>query len=279
MNNPTAHTVARFDGVPSETNLWHARCIRWVKKEDVGKMNPNSLNSIHCDACTLASRCPISLVPGSRQAAGHQYAKHRSHGRGERLLVEGGRPGDLRIIKAGLVGVLKVGFDGVERMIALFGRGNLLGNSKLLGPQAMISAKALTDVAVCEFPAQHLHRLISSTAEQDPCLSHISTRTMSTLIDWAHLVKVPSLARRLAMALRAIARLQAPYSTCLPRQSELAELLGATRESVNRVLRDFEDRTMVRRVTDSIVQVNVEVIDEYLSCEQDPRERKRRSIK
>lgn len=197
--------------------------------------------SAPCPQCVLAPQCPLSLRSPHCQA----WATPRSHPRGSLLLLEGERATTLLFVKSGLLAIRQTGPDGVDRAIAVVGPGFLLGQAP--HKPSLISAQALVPVSLCELPATLLRRPDPSCSPEPGDLEHYADQSIAALAAWSHLMRMPGLTQRLASALRLIAASQSRLSVQLPSQTLLAELLCVTRESINRVWREFEARGVVSR--------------------------------
>ncbi len=200
-----------------------------------------------CDQCVLAAQCPVASLPAEGITRRDAEATPRSYPRHARLQREGEQIAQLRFVKSGLLVVRQTGIDGVERAIAVIGPGTLIGQPSGYGLPAVLTVQALSPVSVCEFPFALLQRLIQQSApEMNGVVGHYLRQSMQVLTAWSHLMRMPGLPQRMATALRLIAFSQPPLSTQMPSQAVLAELLCVTRESVNRLWKDFEARGIVR---------------------------------
>ena len=214
-----------------------------------------------CRQCVLAPQCPAGLAPNDSDAAAKRLAAPRSYRRRAVLQQEGERSGVLRFVKSGLLGIRQTGLDGIERAIAIIGPGHLIGQPMLQGGTTLVTAEALTSVSVCEFATASLQTLQNSASPEVACLGRFMRQSILSLSAWSHLMRMPGLDQRMATALRLIASAQPPTATLLPSQAVLAELLGVTRESVNRLWRDFEQRGLVRRGEGQLVYLNLVALE------------------
>lgn len=200
-----------------------------------------------CDQCVLTAQCPIALLTQGEGTLNESEAQPRSFARGSRLQREGEPIVVMRFIKSGLLAVRQTGIDGVERAIAVIGPGHLIGQPSGHGLPAVLTIQALTPVSVCEFPFSYLKQLMQLSA-QDLCqLGRFVRHSVVSLTAWSHLMRMPGLPQRMATALRLIADAQPALATQMPSQIVLAELLCVTRESINRLWKDFEAQGIVQR--------------------------------
>lgn len=152
----------------------------------------------------------------------------------------------LAYVKHGLMAVRKRSGDGVARAIAVIGPGHLLGQSASFAMPAMFTIQALTPVAACAFPTRLLQELPPPPSGTPGVALQHRRLVVQTLADWSSLARVPGLLPRFATALRLLVALQPGRPLLVPGQGLLAELLGVTRESINRAWRDVEARGVVR---------------------------------
>jgi CRP/FNR family transcriptional regulator, cyclic AMP receptor protein len=188
--------------------------------------------------------------------------------RGEVLFHEGD-PGDaLFIVASGAVKVVVPSEDGEEAILATLRRGDFLGELALLdGAPRSASAIALEVTETLALPREQLRALIASEPViRDALLASLAAelRRLTAHVGEMHFLDVTG---RLAAHLARLAlehgerlpdgsvRLDAPLT-----QSDLGAMIGATRQSVNKLLGEFEADGLIRMDRDSIVVPNVETL-------------------
>lgn len=164
----------------------------------------------------------------------------------------------LMYVKTGLLVVRQRDAAGRETPVAVIGAGDLLGQSSALGQPSLFSAEAITPVGVCAVSARgpRATTAIASVLLPGVALAHLR-RALRSLSDWGLVARVPRLEQRIAMALCLLAALQPGRTLQLPSQGTLAELLCATRESINRTLRALERRGVLRRLPAARVEIDL----------------------
>jgi CRP/FNR family cyclic AMP-dependent transcriptional regulator len=187
--------------------------------------------------------------------------RSRRFRRGEVLFHEGD-PGDaLFIVVSGALKVTLPSEEGEEAILASLGRGDFLGELALLdGAPRSASAIALEASEVLTLPRQQFHELVATVpAIRDALLASLTAELRRLTMHVAELHFL-DLTGRLAARLARLAvdqgvpgadgsmRLDAPLT-----QSDLAAMVGATRQSVNKLLGEFVDRGLVRLERDTIV--------------------------
>jgi len=198
-----------------------------------------------CAHCVVAAQCPVMLHRSLGSGPATPLPVPQIHRRNSLLQRGGDRPTRLAFVKQGLMAVRHAGPDGSLRAIALIGPGNLLGQAAAFPMPAIFNVQAVTPVAVCHFPPRLLQDLAAAAGGPALPLQHLRL-VLQTLADWSRLARLPGLSARFAMALQLLAAMQPARPLLVPGQAVLAELLGVTRESVNRAWRDFEARGIVR---------------------------------
>jgi CRP/FNR family cyclic AMP-dependent transcriptional regulator len=192
--------------------------------------------------------------------------RSRRFRRGEVLFHEGD-PGDaLFIVTSGAVKVVVPSEEGEEAILATLRRGDFLGELALLdGAPRSASAIALEPTEVLTLPRSQFRTLVASQpAIRDALLAALAgeLRRLTTHVAELHFL---DLTGRLAARL---ARLAAEHGERLPNgsirldapltQSDLAAMIGATRQSVNKLLGEFEADGLLRIERDSILVPDLE---------------------
>ncbi len=211
--------------------------------------------------CRLfASMSPESLGAISRTLRSRKFR------RGEVLFHEGD-PGDaLFIVASGSVKVVVPSDEGEEAILATLGRGDSLGELSLLdGAPRSASAIAIEPVEALTLPrAQFVSLLATDEALRNALLAQLAreVRRLTTHVADLHFLDLTGrLASRLVRLAEARGerlpdgsiRLEGP-----PTQGDLASMIGATRQSVNKLLGEFADEKLVRLEPDGIVIPNLE---------------------
>jgi CRP/FNR family cyclic AMP-dependent transcriptional regulator len=172
---------------------------------------------------------------------------------GERIFAEGD-PGDrLYLIYSGRVKLARRYGDGRDKLVAIAGPADLIGELAVLdrGPRSC-SAIAMTDVRAGQLDRNTLRTYIAERpAIAEELLAVLARQLRRTDDELADLV-VTSVPRRVA---RQLLRLALRFGTADGgvvqvrhelTQEEFGQLMGACRPTLNRTLRDFEDRGWIR---------------------------------
>jgi CRP/FNR family cyclic AMP-dependent transcriptional regulator len=180
--------------------------------------------------------------------------RDRTLPRGEALFAEGD-PGDaLHVVVDGKVKICRTAPDGRENVVAVLGPGDLLGELSLFDAQPRAaSAVAVADTTLATLPDRDFRSwLAEHPAAALVLLEALAVRLRQTNEAMADLVftDVPG---RVAKALLSLAgkfgAVDGDGATRVAHdltQEELAQLVGASRETVNKALADFAARGWLR---------------------------------
>lgn len=204
--------------------------------------------ALQCAQCALRNDCPKTLLERQMPAPAEPLpARGRSWRRGSLLARQGQRLQAFQFVKCGLLALRQLGPDGAERCVGAVGRGHLLGLQGFYGLPTGLTIQALGSVAVCEIPHALLQRALALRPDAYELLMRYNYRALEALAGWGLIMRMPKLGQRMAAALSLLAQAQPPGQIELPNQSQMAELLGVTRESINRAYRAFEAAGALRR--------------------------------
>lgn len=181
-------------------------------------------------------------------------------------LFEEGEPGDrLYVILDGKVKLGHSSPDGRESLMAVLGPGEMFGELSLFDPgKRAATATALTDASVLELRNEQLMPWLAGRPEVAAALLQaLARRLRRTNEAMADLVfsDVPG---RVAKALMDLGE---KFGTVTPEgllvthdmtQEEIAQLVGASRETVNKALADFTQRGWVRLESRQVLILDVE---------------------
>jgi CRP-like cAMP-binding protein len=188
--------------------------------------------------------------------------------RGE-VVFHQGDPGDaLHLVTAGAFKTVLIGADGEEAIIATLRTGDFFGELALLdGAPRSATVAALEPSETWSLPRTTLRELLDrDSALRDALLAGLARelRRLTRQVEELHFL---DLAGRLAMRLARLARevdpsghevkLDWPYT-----QSDLAAMIGATRQSVNKLLADLVDRGLVSVEQDTLIIQDVAALEQ-----------------
>jgi len=189
----------------------------------------------------LLARCPLfAVLDAAGLAAVAGAARPVQLGRNDVLFAEGDEAGAVYAVVAGRVAIVKRAGEGArESVLALMERGDVFGEMALFdGGGRSGEARALDACRLLEVPYPPLRRALESSAEALwEVLALLARRirtTDETLAD-AMLLDVPG---RTAKRLLELAGPGDGFGASLT-QEELAAMVGASRERVNKAISGF----------------------------------------
>lgn len=214
----------------------------------------------------VLGRAPLfaALDPDASRALRAEFGRRRL-GRGDALFHEG-EPGEtLFVVVEGKVKLSRAASDGRENLLAVMGPGDMFGELSLFDPgPRTATAVALTDTTVASLTHDALTPWLQERPEvSEQLLAALARRLRRTNEALADLVfsDVPG---RVAKALLDLAdRFGEPVDDGVRvehdlTQEELAQLVGASRETVNKALADFAHRQWLRLEGRSVVLLDQE---------------------
>lgn len=191
--------------------------------------------------CRLFTGLPEADL--ERLAAG---AAPRRYGRGQLLFYEGD-PGDsLLVVVEGSLKAVSTSLDGEELLLAVLEAGETVGELTVAdGGTRSATIAALTDVTVLRVPRE----TVLSAAERSPALTRALLGELAGMVrrltgDAADLVFL-DVPRRVAKLLLSLPRGEGGVVRTQLTQTDLAEKVGASRQSLNAALQHFQRRGWV----------------------------------
>jgi CRP-like cAMP-binding protein len=189
----------------------------------------------------------------------------RAVAKGE-IIFQEGEPGDrLYVILEGKVKLGRSSNDGRESLLAILGPGEMFGELSLFDPGPRTStAAALTDAVILALSNEQLRPWLAGRPEVAAALLQaLARRLRRTNEAMADLVfsDVPG---RVAKALMDLGEKFGEITseglmvTHDMTQEELAQLVGASRETVNKALADFAQRGWIRLESRQVMILDVE---------------------
>jgi CRP/FNR family transcriptional regulator, cyclic AMP receptor protein len=219
-------------------------------------------------AVTALAKCPLfaHATAATLQSVANNLRRRRF--RRNEVIFHQGDPGDsLHIVANGAVKIVLPSAEGEEAIIATLREGDFFGELSLLdGAPRSATATALEPSETLVLPRPiFLQLLADDPALRDALLSGLARelRRLTAHVEELHFL---DLAGRLAMRLTRLAREQVPGTRSEVRlnwpytQSDLAAMIGGTRQSVNRLLSGLVEDGLLRIEPDNIVITDMEAL-------------------
>lgn len=178
---------------------------------------------------------------------------------GDRIYTQDDQQRVMFRIISGRVWLSYARMDGRELLYLLLGRGECLGISSLIdGDGVPQSATARSDVTLQVLDKATLDRLRQKHRSLDDAIMHSMLRDIRILISHLSEAALDDLPARVARRLLSLARARGgDYVVDLP-QSELAAMFGVSRQTLNKILKQFEERGLVKL---AYAQVRLQDVD------------------
>src|SRR5215472_10042545 len=181
-------------------------------------------------------------------------------GRGERLFAEGDTGDKLYIIISGKIKLTKAAPDGRENLLSVHGPGEMFGELSLFDPvPRTASATAVTDAELAGVAHDDLRGWLSSRPEVAMHLLQALAQRLRRINEVKADLVFTDVPGRVAKALLDLAD---RFGVLTPEgvqvnhdltQEELAQLVGASRETVNKALADFTARGWIQLAAKSVL--------------------------
>lgn len=185
--------------------------------------------------------------------------------KGETIFREGDDGRAMYIIVRGKVKLARTARDGRENLLALLGVGDMFGELSVFDPGPRLSrAHAVEDSVVYELPKEVLDEWLDDHLEMSRhmlrALAQRIRRTSNTMADLIFSDVPGRVAKAILDLGHRFGRMERGHVTVRHglTQEELAQLVGASRETVNKALADFVSRGWIRLEGRSVVLLDVD---------------------
>jgi CRP/FNR family cyclic AMP-dependent transcriptional regulator len=192
----------------------------------------------------------IAVEAAEAVAASLDYG---DYGRGETVFAEGEQGDTLYIVLAGKVKIGRRATDGRENMLSVMGPSDMFGELSLFDPgPRTATATVVTDARLASLAHTSLRPWITDRPEIAEQLLRVLARRLRRTNDALADLIFTDVPGRVAKQLLALSE---RFGSAEPdglrvhhdlTQEELAQLVGASRETVNKALADFASRGWVR---------------------------------
>jgi len=195
---------------------------------------------------------------GAELAQAVRSAAHvRRFGQGADLPAAGpSHPGGpIMVIHDGYAGIAAVAEDGRRTLLAIRGPGDLVGEQALFRGPGMkygLSVRSLTDVSAWPVPQHQFRRILERHPQGWAVLAKVLQDRLDAAEERITLMASASASQRLAVFILQLLSLRSPAGTRYSQaaevpltQAELGEWIGASRETVERVISRWVQRGAV----------------------------------
>jgi len=189
---------------------------------------------------------------------------HRTFSRGDVVYTEGEPGNELFILVSGKVKISRGSADGRETLLAIMGPSDMFGELSLFDPgPRLATARAMTELSVGVLANSSFRPWITHRPEIAMQLMRLIARRLRHTNDTISDLIFTDVPARVAKALIELARrfgVSDPDGVRVDhdlKQDELSQLVGASRETVNKVLSDFTSRGWI-----TLGRQSVTILDE-----------------
>lgn len=212
-------------------------------------------------AVEALARCPLFENANHEMLESLARSLRRRRFRRNEVIFHQGDPGDsLHVVASGAIKILLPSTEGEEAIIATLRPGDFFGELALLdGATRSATAAALEPTETLVLPRPVLMDLLGTVPGLGDALLVGLARELRRLTSQVEELHFLDLAGRLAMRLARLAREAHPNAETEIRlnwpytQSDLAAMIGGTRQSVNRLLAQLVDEGLIQILPDEIV--------------------------
>jgi CRP/FNR family transcriptional regulator len=169
------------------------------------------------------------------------------------LFAQGGKADAVYFVEEGLIKLTRTDSTGGRLILSLYGPNDLLGEESLYGGEGYYQgeAEALSPAVVYKVPWRAINRVISFHPELSAALLRHLLDTKQSFAQKLELLCLQDVETRIVYYLEHLAKLVKPGNEGaghpLPiTQLELADLVGATRETTSTTLNQLEKRGFVK---------------------------------
>ena len=160
---------------------------------------------------------------------------------GQPVTREGETEQAISIVKLGNVFGYRRGVDGVERPIGIAGRGAIFGLMGWVGKANLVTGVPASQTRVCVVPFQAIRDAVRHHPAFESRLDESAASIGGLFMQWSEVMRHKNVTRQLGAALLLLARAQHTTHIVVPSHTALAQLLGTTRETVARGLRNLRE--------------------------------------
>jgi len=176
------------------------------------------------------------------------FVRERTVAVGETLENQDARIQTLGVVKIGLLKGLRRGPGKVEKPIVLMGKGRLIGFTQPFEQPATMSLITITPTRVCEAEVQAIRDIAMHHAPFQQAIYKTIADFIGCIADWSHLLRQESYLNKVCLALHLIAAEEGSQAFRIPSHTELANVLGARRETIARHIALLIEKGLFKKV-------------------------------
>ena len=167
---------------------------------------------------------------------------------GESLETQDARGQTLGVVKVGLVKGMRRGVADKDKTIILMGKGRLIGFSQPFGQSALLNLVTISPTRVCEVDMEAAREIAMPYPPFQEAILRTIHDFLGSMADWSQLLREESFLTKVCGALHMIAAEGDSPSFRIPSHTELANVLGARRETIARHIAILIERGLFQKV-------------------------------
>ncbi len=188
----------------------------------------------------------IDQLPDELRRHTRSLMRTRSVAKGEPIYIEGSRPMALWQLRSGAVRVTNQTPDGREVIFAIFGPGDCFGEISLIdGGLAANTAIAIERGELAELSKANFDQLYQNSPDFSHCLNRLLCARVRHMLHFYADVTLRSLEQRMANRIVYLVNATPSESRVALTQQDLANMLGASRQAVSKVLNQWRDHGLI----------------------------------
>ncbi len=201
-----------------------------------------------CEQCSTRERCLFAVLPSPQHEHFRLLVRERTVAVGEEVEAQGVHAQTVGVVKVGLLKGLRSrpGDDG--KTILLMGKGRLVGFTQPFGQPAVLSLVTITPTRICEVDVQAVRDIAMPSAHFQQATYRTIAEFLACMADWSRLLREDSFLTKVYCALQLIAAEERSPSFRIPSHTELANVLGARRETIARHIAILIDKGLFQKV-------------------------------
>ena len=217
------------------------------------------------DVEALSEAPLLSELSSADTAAFRAHVRAMLLGRGDRLYAQGESGDSLYVVIAGKLKLTRRSTDGREVLVRVIGPGEMFGELAMFDPTyRTATATALTDSRLAMIAHDDLAAILADRPSVALLMLRVLAHRLSEVTDAATSLVFTDVPGRVARALLELAdKFGEPQEDAILvahdlTQEELAQLVGASRETVNKALADFAGRGWILLSAKSVLIIDPE---------------------
>jgi len=224
-----------------------------------------------CDTCPYRKNCLYDFLDQKKSKQEWKELRIASHFKdGENIFHEGTKPPGLYVVCRGHAKVYKTSRTGEQLLVRIENPGDLLGHiSLLVGGAYAGSAESMGESVVSLIDQDKFFRFLRQTPDASIALLKALSLDVRRGEDKARDIAYKPARARLATILLDLVKTNENGNgngsilnrAVFMKRKELAEMAGLTPETITRVLKDFEQRNLIKKQKDSIVVLNTSTLE------------------